>query len=124
MEDIQNFISDNSELGTYFRIKKEYPLLYDELICALAFEHLHNEEYFNQVKEQRNKENEMLKAQMENNINKIIENGIEQYTPKDIILNKIDYSINEEITELLESFSNLNVNVSDKYESQIKTVES
>lgn len=118
MESIENFISDNNELATYFRIKKEYPLLYDELICALAFEHLHNEEYFNQVKEQRNKENEMLKAQMDNNINKIIENGISTLTPLDCIINKIDFSINDEITEIINSFSNVNVNdIYDEYKS-------
>lgn len=62
MEDLQNFTPDNTSLGVYFRIKKEFPLLEEEIINAMAFEELNNEEYFKQVKEQKIKENEMLKS--------------------------------------------------------------
>lgn len=123
MESIENFIPDNNELSNYYRLKKEFPLFDEEILNVLTFEHLRNNEYYEQVISKRKLENEILKEQIENNKNKIIENGIEQYTPKDIILNKIDYTINDDITELLESFnSKVSIdNVSNEHEHKVTT---
>lgn len=51
---------------------------------------------------------------------------MESLTPLEMIVNKIDYTINDEITELLKSLENLStINyVSNEHEHKVKTIES
>lgn len=110
MEDLQNFLSDNNELSTYYRLKKEFPLFDDAIINAMAFPDLRNENYYEQVKKEEQVKNEILKEQIENNKNKVIENGLEALTPVEDIINKINFNDavrNKEIDELLERLSKL-----------------
>lgn len=126
MESIEKFTTDNSDLGVYFRIKQEYPLLDENLIDLLAFEELRNPEYLEKIRVERLQENELLKAQIENNENTINEDGaLEHLTPLDNLIEFVDYTINDEIKdELLNSFSNLSVDVSNEYEHKVETFES
>lgn len=124
MEDIQYFIPNNNRYSAYFELKKQFPLFDDEIISALAFEEFRTEDSIKKYKEKEEERKKILLEQIENNKNTVKANGIEYFTPLDCIINKIDYSINDDIEVMINSLSNVNIDVPNEHEHKVTTTES
>lgn len=124
MEDIQYFIPNNNRYSAYFELKKQFPLFDDEIISALAFEEFRSEDTINKYKEKEEEKKKMLLEQIENNKNTVRATGIEYYTPLDCIINKIDYTVNNDIEVMVNSLSTVSIDVSNEHEHKVETTES